>query len=246
MIQKLQNKFAELRRADRKIQWLLDQVKWRYFTFRHKKQLRLNREFDSKHRIETAPELALETAGVPLSEVARGNGVYRPISEKLFRTALASVRIDPAKFTFVDIGSGMGKVLFMAADQPFKRIIGVEYALGLHEVAVRNVATYRSDTQKCNAIEPVHADALEYALPTGPLLLFIFNALAAQIMRDMLSRLDAGVASTPDRPILLIYTNIRTVKEAGGVFGELRNLRVIHQKRNFVIVANAAGRAVAA
>lgn len=246
MINKLRKRFSEFQQADRKIHWTLEQLKWRYFTFRHKKQLRLNVAFDRKHNVETATELPLESAGVPVADVARGNGVYRPVTEKLFRAALASLRIDAAQFTFLDIGSGMGKVLFMAADHPFKRIVGIEYALGLHEVALRNVSTYRSKNQKCTDIKPVHADALVYALPDGPLLLFIFNALAKEIMGQLLNKLDAGAARDKDRPIFLIYTNVRTVREVGGVFDDLKNLHVIRRSRNFVAIANKAGRTLAA
>jgi SAM-dependent methyltransferase len=246
MLNKIHKKLTELRQADRKVAWVLEQWKWRYFTYRHKKQARLNLVFDRQHGIETAMEIPLETAGVPPADVARGNGVYRPVTEKLFRAAIASIGINASKFTFVDIGSGKGKVLFMAADLPFKRIVGIEYAAGLHEAAVRNVATYQSKTQQCKHIEPVHADALEYELPDGPLVLFIFNALPKEIMRDLLNKLDADAASQQDRPILLIYTNLRTVAEVGNVFSGLKNLQVIRQVRNFVVIANDAGRMSAA
>jgi SAM-dependent methyltransferase len=245
MLRKIK-RFSEFRQAGDKVSWLLEQWKWRYFAFRHKKQARLNILFDREHGVETAMELPLETAGVPLADVARGNGVYRPLTEKLFRAAIASIGIDATKFTFVDIGSGKGKVLFMAAEHHFKRIVGIEYASGLHEMAVRNVAAYRSKTQKCNAIEPVHADALEYDLPDGPLFLFIFNALAKEIMRELLNKLDRGAASEQDRPILLIYTNVRNVAEVGGVFSGLKNLHVIRRVRNFVVIANQAGGSLAA
>jgi SAM-dependent methyltransferase len=243
MFKKLQHKFSEFRQADRKGAWVIEQWKWRYFTFRHKKQARLNLAFDREHGIETAEEIPLESAGVPPTEVARGNGVYRPVTQKLFRAAIASIGVDAARFTFVDIGSGKGKVLFMAADLPFKRVVGIEYAGGLHEVAVRNVAAYRSAKQKCRDIEAVHADALQYDLPDGPLILFIFNALAKEIMRGLLKKLDAGVASERNRPLILIYTNVRSVTEVGGVFDGLQNLRVIRKARNFVIIANHAGAA---
>jgi methylase of polypeptide subunit release factors len=246
MIKKLQTKLSEFNQADNKIAWLHEQWKWRYFAFRHRKQARLNIEFDRQHGIETAEEQSLQTAGVPLADVARGNGVYRPLTEKLFRAAIASVGIDAAQFTFVDIGSGKGKVLFMAAEHPFKRIVGIEYARGLHEVALRNVATYRSKTQKCTDIEPVHGDALEYELPKGPLVLFIFNALAKEIMLELLKKLDSGVASESARPVLLIYTNVRSVTEVGGVFSGLKNLHMLRRMRNFVVIANDAGRASAA
>ena len=243
MIGKLQKKLVEFSQADRKAAWLYDQWKWRYFHYQHKQQALLNLAWDREHAVETAGELQLASAGVAEADVARGNGVYRPLTEKLFRAAIASIGIEASRFTFVDIGSGKGKVLFMAADLPFKHIVGIEYAAGLHEAAVRNVATYRSNTQKCRSIEPVHADALEYRLPDGPLVLFIFNALAKEIMRGLLAKLDRDAAV--DRPLLLIYTNLRNVAEVGDVFEGLRNLPAIRRTKNFVVIANEAGRAVA-
>jgi hypothetical protein len=133
----------------------------------------------------------------------------------------------------------------MAADYPFKRIVGIEYALGLHEVAASNVATYRSGRQRCNIIEPVHADALEYELPAGPLLLFTFNALATEIMRELLVQLDERAALEIDRPLILIYTNLRTVAEVGDVFSGLQCLHIIRSNKKFAIIANKAGRTAA-
>jgi hypothetical protein len=172
--------------------------------------------------------------------VDRGNGVYRPLTEELFRTAMDSIRIDPGAFTFVDIGSGKGKVLLMAADRPFKSIVGIEYALGLHEVAVRNVALYRSGQQRCKAIEPIYGDALAYQLPEGPLLLFIFNALARDFMSVLLKKLDTEAAAHPARPIFLIYTNLRTVREMGDIFEALARLKPIRRQRNYIVLANSA------
>jgi SAM-dependent methyltransferase len=155
----------------------------------------------------------------------------------------ASIAIDATQFTFVDVGSGKGKVLFMAAEMPFKRIVGVEYAIGLHEVAVRNVANFHSATQQCRALELVHGDALRYALPSGPVVLHIFNALAPEVMRELLVNLDAGPAARSEQPIILIYTNLRSVREAGDVFNGLPNLPMIRRQRHFVVIANAAGNA---
>jgi hypothetical protein len=86
----------------------------------------------------------------------------------------------------------------------------------------------------------VHADALQYQLPEGPLLLFIFNALAKEIMRELLNKLDRGEAAQRQRPILVIYTNVRNVSEVGGVFSGLKNLQVIRRARNFVLLDNQA------
>ncbi len=240
MIGKLGKKFAEFRRANNKLSWVFNECKWRYFAYRHRPQAELNVAYDREHGVETATELPLAAAGVAPADVSRGNGVYRPLTEKLFRVSIDSIDIDTTKYTFVDIGSGKGKVLFMAAELPFKRILGVEYALGLHEVAVRNIARYRSSTQKCAAIEAVHADALQYELPEGPLVLFIFNAIVPAFMRALLMQLDAGVGAQPNRPIVLIYTNLRTVSEVRGALSGLSHLQIVRRKRNFVVIASSS------
>ncbi len=51
---KIRKKLSEFRRAERKAYWLWDQVRWRYFTFRHRKEALLNSVFDRDHGIETA------------------------------------------------------------------------------------------------------------------------------------------------------------------------------------------------
>jgi SAM-dependent methyltransferase len=242
MIGKIRRRLSEFLGAPDKVYWLREQWKWRRFAREHKKQLALNLIFDREHGVETAAEILLEQVGIPPAEVSRGNGIYRPLTEQLFREMFASIVIDAREFTFVDIGSGKGKVLFMAADLPFRRIVGVEYAIGLHEVALRNVADFHSAKQQCRAVEVVHGDALKYPLPPGPVVLHVFNALAPEVMRELLIKLDAAAAHS-EQPIILIYTNLRSVKEAGDVFDGLRNLPVIRRQRHFVAIANAAGKA---
>ena len=245
MIEKLRNKLAQFRQADRKLAWLADEWYWRRFTSRHRKQIPINLAFDREHGVETAMELPLAAAGVPLAEVEGGNGVYRPLTEALFRTSIASIRIDATQFTFVDIGSGKGKVMFMAADLPFRRVVGIEYAQGLHQVAVRNISAYRSVTQQCRNLEAVHGDALQYRLPEGPLILFTFNALSKELMRALLLKLDQEVAADPGRPFFFIYTNLRKVAEVGGVFDGLQHLHTLRRVRHYVVLANDAGRTLA-
>jgi predicted O-methyltransferase YrrM len=233
---------ADLRQSDHKARWLFEQIYWRYHTARHRKQAALNEAYDRRHGVDTATELPLGTVGVKASDVAGGNGVYRAQTEELFRTAMASIAIDPRDYTFVDIGSGKGKVLLMASDLPFKRIIGVEYAQGLHEIAVRNIAVYKSAQQRCSRIEAIYGDALAYAMPDGPLLLFIFNALAKELMPILLKKLDAEVAGPNTRPVFLMYTNIRTVREMGRVFEGYAQLQPVRRQKNFIVLGNSAAR----
>src|SRR5712691_7133679 len=54
------------------------------------------------------------------------NSPYQPTEPVLFEEMLASIKIDFRNFTFIDLGSGKGRVLLLASDYPFRQIVGVE------------------------------------------------------------------------------------------------------------------------
>ncbi len=57
---------------------------------------------------------------------------YQPSEPVLFREMVGGLPIDCSEFTFIDVGSGKGRALLLAADYPFRRIIGVEVPPELH------------------------------------------------------------------------------------------------------------------
>ena len=232
--------FGEFLNAERKTLWFYDQCRWRYFGYRKRKQDRINVLFDQRHGVETATEIQLEAVGVAFADAARGNNVYRPLTEDVFRSAMASLPIDLQDFTFVDIGSGKGKAMLLASNLPFRRIVGVEYAQRLHTAAQQNIARYQSTEQRCNNIESVFGDALTCTLPEGPLLVFFFNSLAIAVMRQMLERLDVLAVAAPGRAMFVVYTNIRHVKEMGDVFDGLSFIHPVRTSKKYIVLANAA------
>ena len=65
----------------------------------------------------------------------------------------------------IDFGSGMGRVVVLAAKRyPFRRIIGVEISQQMHEIARRNVERNRRH-MRCTEIELVNADVIDYTVP---------------------------------------------------------------------------------
>ena len=62
---------------------------------------------------------------------------------------LRALDIDYSDFVFVDYGSGKGRTLLVAAEFPFKKIVGVEIAQELHAIAGKNVDQYRGNNRKC-------------------------------------------------------------------------------------------------
>jgi hypothetical protein len=71
------------------------------------------------------------------------------------RAAIVALPIDYKKFTFVDYGSGKGRVIILATEFPFSRIVGVEFSLDLHKLAEENIRRYRRDAAQCNNVESI-------------------------------------------------------------------------------------------
>jgi hypothetical protein len=60
--------------------------------------------------------------------------IYAPVRAANAHAALRDLPIgDYAQYTFVDVGSGKGRMLFVAAEYRFRKVIGVEFATDLHE-----------------------------------------------------------------------------------------------------------------
>jgi len=109
-------------------------------------------------------------------------------------------------FTFLDLGSGKGRTLLMASDYPFRRIIGVELLPSLHEIAQENLRQYKSESQKCFALESIYADATAFPLPADPLVIFLFNPFPESGMRQVVANLDQSLREHP-RPVYVLYHN---------------------------------------
>lgn len=107
-------------------------------------------------------------------------------------------------FTFIDLGSGKGRVLLMASDHPFQRIIGVEFMPDLYLSAQRNIADYASDRQQCRQIEAVCMDARDFQFPSRPLVVYLFNPFSESTFAQVLESLRRSLEQTP-RPVYIAY-----------------------------------------
>jgi SAM-dependent methyltransferase len=109
-------------------------------------------------------------------------------------------------FTFIDLGSGKGRTLLMASDYPFRRILGVELLPSLHQIAQQNLRQYKSDSQKCFALESICADATAFPFPDGPLVIYLFNPFPESGMRQVFANLERLLRAHP-RPVYVLYHN---------------------------------------
>jgi Methyltransferase domain len=163
-------------------------------------------EYDWDHHVNTT------SAAVGWHDRLLGvfHSPYQPTEPDLFREMLEALRqqshSDFHDFVFVDLGSGKGRTLLMASDYPFRRIVGVELLPALHQAAQENLREYRSESQKCFALESVCADATEFPFPTEPMVLYLFNPFPESGLWRMMANLEQSLQAHP-RAVFVLYHN---------------------------------------
>jgi SAM-dependent methyltransferase len=161
--------------------------------------------FDRRFGTDTGSNVSL--AGLRLNgHDLDGLWRYWPMSEGAFHRLMDAVDIPHEDFVFIDFGSGKGRALLMAADYPFRRVVGVELSPALHEAAVQNCRRYRSARQRCRHIEPLCIDATAYELPAEPSVIYLYQPFGAPVLAQVLARLDSSLKAVP-RPLWLAYAN---------------------------------------
>jgi SAM-dependent methyltransferase len=122
----------------------------------------------------------------------------------LFHQIMQAIPVDFSQFTFVDLGSGKGRVLLMASDYPFKRIVGVEFMPDLRRVAEKNIASYSNDRQRCRQIEVTCIDARDFQFPFQPLVVYLFNPFSESTFAQILKNLRRSI-ELARRPVWIAY-----------------------------------------
>jgi SAM-dependent methyltransferase len=174
--------------------------------------------FDRRHGTDTDRHLswdALDATGPDVPPLWR----YFPTPTAPFRRMLDAIAIRHRDFTFVDLGSGKGRVLLLAAERPFRRVVGVELSPALHRVAQRNLANFCSPAQRCFSFELLCLDAAQYRPPTEDTLIYLFQPFPESTLAAVLDNLRASLRAQPHR-VLIAYMNpiFRRQIESSGLF----------------------------
>ena len=155
-----------------------------------------DQEFDSQLGLETGDWINLGRLKVT-GEHAESGTHYEAITVTLFREAMAEIREPLNDFIFVDFGSGKGRMLFLAAELPFRRILGVEYSSYLHDIAERNIGSYRSPHQRCRNLASLNMDAATFDFPRENLVLYFFSPFRRPVMEPIIRSLDDSLGACP-------------------------------------------------
>src|SRR5579863_8406619 len=121
----------------------------------------------------------------------RHSTAYFGVAPSVFRALLKRwQRTKPAtpleRFTFIDVGAGMGRAMLLAAEHPFRRVIGIELNPILTKVAERNLEIWRAMGRARSPMQIICGDAVDAPFEQGPCAVFLFNPFGPSVMRRML------------------------------------------------------------
>jgi glycosyltransferase involved in cell wall biosynthesis len=99
---------------------------------------------------------------------------------------------------FADLGSGKGRVLFMAARRPFKRVIGVEIDAELNRIARDNLERGRG-RRCCQSLEIETADVLDWGVPDDLTVALINEPAMVRMLDELAMKLSESFERNPRR-----------------------------------------------
>ena len=183
------------------------------------------RWFDWRHNVETQADRSENlrdwAAGYP----------YLPIRPSTARQMLRSLPLgEYSDYTFVDLGSGKGRMLLLASQFCFRRIVGVEMREDLHAQAMENVRRFRRSKARCSKIDCELVDATCYDFPAGNLVIYLFNPFGAQVVEKVLCRLDESFEQHP-REIFIVYV----YPESGFLLKTMRHFQISEETARYCI-----------
>ena len=77
--------------------------------------------------------------------------------------------------------------MLLTAELPFRQVVGVELNPTLGRIGRKNLAVWRASGRARTPMKLVCGDAVEFPLPEGPCLAFLFNPFGAPVMRRLLA-----------------------------------------------------------
>jgi 16S rRNA G966 N2-methylase RsmD len=148
---------------------------------------------------------------------------YIPTRGRLFLQIVGNISDDLSRFTFIDLGSGKGRILCVASILGFDKIIGVELSEQLHRVAQKN-ATCIVEHKRCSSTKIVclNLDAANFQFPTGNCIIYMYNPFGAEVLNKVLANLRAQLRYMADVYIVYLNPLHRQLLDCDHLFVEVR------------------------
>ena len=181
--------------------------------------------FDRQFGTDTGGRLLPTELDIEDSAAREAAVLYLPSPARVTRWALQKLAVDYASHSFVDIGCGKGRVLLVASEFPFARIIGVELSARLAELARENVRRYTPATRRCWNVGVDQGDATRFSFPGTDLLIHLYHPFEPPVLREVLSQLERSLVAHRRRITIAYLLYSAAVGPVVAVFEEFPWLR---------------------
>lgn len=156
---------------------------------------------DRRLGIDTSSSVKLSDLGVDKPDTRD----YYPLGYNGIYSTLKKLPLDKSNSVFLDYGTGKGRPIIAAATFPFKRVIGVEIAGYLVDIAKTNVS--RMKYRKAECIELVQLDAKEFIIPKDVNVIFFFNPFKGNILRKVVTNIYSSFKECPRKIYIIFFNN---------------------------------------
>lgn len=184
--------------------------------------------FDRRYGTDTSGSVQPGELGIADSELREKAILYLGSPPSVTRWLLRNTGVDTRGFTFVDIGCGKGRVLLLASEREFRRVVGVEISAELCAIARRNAQRYGASR---TAIEVHQADATRFDFPETDLLIHLYHPFDPELTLRAFTHLGESLERRPRRVEVayLVYTSaVPAVEAAFARIPWLRRTRYEH------------------
>lgn len=163
--------------------------------------------FDREHGVDTSGTVPPEEFDVP-ERLKRGAVRYEPVEPDFFDHVVGRAPIvDRSRSLFIDLGSGKGRGLLLAARAGFKTVIGVELDPLLDATARRNVDVFGRRHPDVE-FTLVNGDATQFQFPAFPTVLFLNNPFDEPLLSKVLDNAERSHrGATNDFVLLYLHSN---------------------------------------
>jgi SAM-dependent methyltransferase len=151
---------------------------------------------------------------------------YRASKARALRILIKRLKL-PRDRTFVDLGSGKGRVLLLAAQLKFQKVVGVEFSPKLCAIAMANIAKFSRQLNISPKIDVIEADAAQYSITPDQCIFYAFNPFDGIVMGALLGSLRESLEYFP-REVWFIYNTPlqAAIIERSGLFSSTENFEI--------------------
>ncbi len=155
--------------------------------------------FDFRYNVNTRKIISAKNLNFSDKEAQTHAVRYRPSPVICVRRSLQLLKTYMPNYqdvSFVDYGSGMGRVMIIAAETGFKKVIGLELSHDLNIICQSNIEQYKKHVPKSDFLI-INKDARLYTPPADACVFFFFKPFDEWVHKQVMKQISESLNSNP-------------------------------------------------